>query len=68
MMGMHFMLASRHQMSIAQGPLTQDWNRKLLMHNNLDSLGIPGTPRALEVLTMNTQAILRYLAGGCHEN
>lgn len=68
MIGMHFMLASRHQMSIAQGLLIDDGNRKLLPHNNLGLVGIPGTPRALEALAMKVQTILRYLAGGCHEN
>ena len=68
MLGIHFMLASRHQMSITQGLLITDGIRNFLMHNNRNSEGNPGTPRALEALEMKAQTILRYLAGGCHEN
>jgi hypothetical protein len=68
MLGMHSMLAYWHQMSITQGLLITDGNRKLLIHNNLSSEGTPGTPRALEALVMKAQTILRYPAGGCHEN
>ncbi len=36
-----------------------DKSHKLLMHNHLISEGTPGTPRALEALSMNAQTILR---------
>ncbi len=34
-------------------------SHKLLMHNHLISEGTPGTPRALEAISMNDQTILR---------
>jgi hypothetical protein len=46
-------------MSITEGLLIADKNHKCLMHNNLNSEGTPGTPRALEAPTMKAQTILR---------